>query len=123
VITHVSYVSVPVADQDRALDFYLNKVGFELHSDISNEGFRWLSVRPRGAQTAIVLYKPWSPDDPQQPGRSAGIVFHSDDIQRTYEEMSARGVTFTEVATRQPWGGMQAQFDDIDGNHFVLTDA
>ena len=85
---------------------------------MSSGDFRWLTVDPPGAATQIVLYK----DINATHDDHAGLVFHSADINATYEQLSSRGVKFTEVPTRQPWGGMQAQFLDKDGNSFVLTE-
>ena len=116
-IDRISTVTVRVADQDRALEFYTDQLGFEKRMDTRDGDFRWLTVAPPGAATQIVLYQ-----DPGGTGGFGGLVFHSSDIQRTYEQLSARGVRFTEVPTRQKWGGMQAQFVDQDGNNFVLTE-
>ncbi|MBI2939754.1 MAG: VOC family protein, partial [Chloroflexi bacterium] len=83
-------------------------------------GLRWIEVAPTGAETAIVLAAGYG-DGEERIGKFAGIVFQAGDIQRTYEEMSARGVPFTEPPTRQPGGMMQALFADQDGNGFVLV--
>jgi catechol 2,3-dioxygenase-like lactoylglutathione lyase family enzyme len=121
-IKRMSFTTIRVRDQDRALDFYTNALGFEKVSDDAGAmpGFRWLTVRPRGAETQIVLFKV-APDDPVQPGMAGGTVFDTDDMDATFAELKANGVQFTEEPTRQPWGGVQAQFVDPDGNGFVLT--
>lgn len=118
-ITHMNVATVYVSDQDKALEFYVDRLGFEkLRDDAFGEGLRWAQVGPRGAQTSIVLAK----DDGGQPaGGFTGMTFWSDDVQATYEELSVRGVPFSERPTPQPWGMMQAMFEDQDGNAFVLV--
>ena len=121
-ITNVAVVGVFVSDQDRALDFYVTKFGFEKRADEPmGDGQRWLEVAPPGATTRVVLSpatEEWGAD---RLGQFAGIVLEPDDIDATYEELSARGVEFTEPPTDQPWGGRQALFKDQDGNTFVLV--
>jgi lactoylglutathione lyase len=119
-IKHVSVVAITVSDQDAALDFWVNKVGFEQRADVPvGDGYRWLEVAPPGATTRISLEK----GEGDQARRAAAIpemVFEPDDIRATYEQLSGRGVRFTEPPTPQPWG-TQAIFVDPDGNHFVLV--
>ena len=121
-IKHFATTGISVSDQDKALDFYTNKLGFEVRDDQPmGEGLRWLVVVPRGAETGIVLTKGYGSYDEGRVGAFVGIVFTTDDIQATYEELRGRGVYFTEEPTRQPWGMMQALFEDQDGNGFVLV--
>lgn len=121
-ITNIAVTGVFVSDQEQALDFYVNKLGFETRADEPmGDGQRWLEVAPPGAATRIVLSlatEEWGAD---RVGQFAGIVFEPDDIDATYQELSARGVEFTEPPTDQPWGGKQAQFVDQDGNGFVIV--
>jgi len=121
-ISHISSVTIFVRDQDKALDFYVNKLGFEKTADNPmGEGMRWLTVAPPGAATAIVLAHGYGGYDEARIGQFAGIVFTTDDIQATYEMLNSRGVHFSEPPAAQPWGMMQAIFDDQDGTHFVLV--
>jgi predicted enzyme related to lactoylglutathione lyase len=115
-IEHVGTTGVYVSDQDKALDFYTNALGFETREDATIGDYRWVEVAPPGAETTIVLSK----GEAEQVGKIAGIVFHTRDIQATHERLRGRGVTFTEAPTAQPWG-LQAQFADQDGNTFVLV--
>ncbi|HBY94278.1 MAG: VOC family protein [Ardenticatenaceae bacterium] len=121
-ITRVRSVTVYVSDQDKALDFYVNKLGFEKLSD-SRFGpeYRWIEVAPPGAETVVILAKGYGDWSEERVGQFAGIVFEADDIQATYETLRDRGVHFTEPPERQPWGMMQAIFGDQDGNTFVLV--
>jgi catechol 2,3-dioxygenase-like lactoylglutathione lyase family enzyme len=121
-ITTIAVVGVFVSDQEKALDFYTNKLGFEKRADEPmGDGQRWLEVAPPGAVTRIVLSHATAEWGTDRLGQSAGIVFEPDDIDATFQDLSARGVTFTEPPTDQPWGGRQARFVDQDGNGFVLV--
>lgn len=120
-ITNIGVVTVQVSNQDKALDFYVGKLHFEKRFDETfGEGFRWLTVAPPGAQTQIVLAHGYGTGSTVS-GGFTGMVFETDDIHATYRDLSARGVQFTETPTMQPWGMLQAQFVDDDGNHFVLV--
>lgn len=115
-IEHVGTTGVYVSDQDQALDFYTNALGFEKREDATIGDYRWIEVAPPGAETTVVLSK----GEAEQVGKFAGIVFHTGDLQATYEALRGRGVPFTEAPTAQPWG-LEAQFVDRDGNTFVLV--
>lgn len=120
-ISNLQVVTLFVSDQDAALDFWVAKAGFEKRDDNPmGADMRWLTVAPPGSNTVIVLargFGGWSED---RLGEFTGMVFGTDDVQRTFNEMAGRGVEFTEIPTRQPWGMLQAQFIDQDGNGFVL---
>jgi len=121
-ISRIRLASVAVRDTDAAIDFYVNKLGFEVRFDQTfSPEFRWVEVAPKGAETGFTLVNPaW--DASFRPGVSTGLVFTTPDIQQTYAELSAKGVTFTSPPTPQPWGFSQALFEDADGNGFVLVD-
>ncbi len=118
-ITHVKFVSIPTANQERALAFYTGKLGFTVVTDQPfNEKQRWIELAVGRSQTAIVLFTPDGHED------RIGTFFNGslscDDVDRTYEELKARGVEFTAPPTKQPWGTF-AMFKDPDGNQFVLS--
>ena len=117
-ITRARTVGVYVSNQDRALDFYVDKLGFEKRTDepMGPEA-RWIEVAPAGAETVLVLFTP--PGQEDRIGTFSNIVFECDDIETTYRELRGRGVEFTEEPSEQPWG-MWAQFKDVDGNEFGL---
>jgi predicted enzyme related to lactoylglutathione lyase len=122
VITHINTVSVVVSDQDRALAFYTSKLGFELQMDAPMGQSRWIQLAPRGAQTSLVLMKPTEdmPPDTYERARSqiggfANFIFAVDDIEATYNELSARGVEFSDKPSQRPWGWW-ATLKDADGN-------
>ena len=111
--------TVYVRDQQRAVDFWVNKMGFEKRTDLPmGPDARWIEVSPPGAQTVLVPYTP--PWLESRIGTFSGIVFDCDDIQATYKELRRRGVEFTEEPTQQSWG-LQAQFKDSEGNGYVLV--
>ena len=129
-ITHIGTVSIFVSDQDRARDFYVGKLGFELQRDdpMGPPGSpRWLQVAPPGAGTALVLYKPTE----SMPGAStyeralssigtfAPVVLEVDDMAATHRELSARGVEFADPPSQEPWGWW-ATIKDPDGNTLGL---
>ena len=115
----IQLTTIYVHDQDAALDFYVNKLGMEKRMDnVFGPGIRFLVVAPRGSEAGIVLQAGQQNNRPV--GGFTGIVFGSNDVEGTYQELHARGVTFTEKPTTQQWGAVQAQFTDPDGNGFVL---
>src|SRR2546421_370983 len=116
-IRDVAVVSVPVSDQDRARDFYVNKLGFDLKRDDSSvPGMRWVQVSANGAPTTLTLVT-WFESMPA--GSLRGLVFTTDDLDGDYARLTARGVDFESPPQRQPWG-TEAVFHDPDGNQFVL---
>lgn len=81
---------------------------------------RWIEVAPPGGQAGFVLAKGFGLDA-DRIGTFTGLVLTTADIQATYDDLRSNGVQFTEPPTRQPWGMVQAQFKDQDGNGFVLV--
>jgi len=119
-ITHLKLVGIYVHDQEKALDFYANKLGFEvLANEPYGDGARWIEVAPRGAQTRLALSRPPAGMEGRI-GTFSQIIFTCENVRATYEEMRSRGVTFTQEPDEQPWG-THAQFVDPDGNSFVLA--
>ncbi|MGH2391561.1 MAG: VOC family protein [Chloroflexota bacterium] len=116
-ISRIGVVAVKVKDQDEALRFYTESLGFEKRMDADmGEGMRWLTVAPTGSATAIVLEKD---DGSGKLGTFTGIILEAEDIDAAYKELSGRGVRFTEQPVRHPWGGW-AELVDQDGNTFGL---
>ncbi len=120
-IVKAATVGIYVSDQDRALDFYTNTLGFEKRLDEPmSESARWIEVAPKGAETRLVLFTP--PGQEDRIGTFSNVVLECDDIRATHEELRGRGVEFTEQPSEQPWG-LWAQFKDQDGNEFGLIQA
>jgi catechol 2,3-dioxygenase-like lactoylglutathione lyase family enzyme len=119
-VKDVIVVSVPVSDQDRAKEFYVDKLGFELEGDDeSMPGIRWVRVAPAGGTTSLALVT-WFESMP--PGSLQGLVLSSDDIQAEYENLVAKGVRFDGPPQRRPWG-TETVVHDPDGNSLVLQQA
>jgi predicted enzyme related to lactoylglutathione lyase len=119
--------SIYVDDQEKALRFYTEVLGFTKKTDVSNGPYRWLTVaspqEPEGAELQLALN-----DNPAartyqqalfQQGQPAAI-FHSDDLQREYDRLAGLSVTFTTPLGKAAWGSM-AVLDDTCGNLIQLT--
>jgi catechol 2,3-dioxygenase-like lactoylglutathione lyase family enzyme len=117
VIDQVQIVSVPVSDQERAKNFYVNTLGFEVREDTPfGEGMRWIEVAPEDSTASLALVT-WFESMP--PGSLQGLVVATDDIQATYDELVEKDVPFDFPPSELP-GGTQAVFRDLDGNGLVL---
>lgn len=116
----VRFVSIPVSDQERALAFYTEKLGFQIVTDQPfGPGQRWIELQPPGSETLVVLFTP--PGMENRIGGFQNVAFTCDDVEGAYRELSARGVEFVQPARRAEWGGVEAIFKDPDGNTFVLA--
>ena len=116
VITHVKFINIPTSDQDRALAFYTDKLGFRVLTDQPHgDGQRWIELRIGSSDTRVVLFRTTA----QPPGSFYG-TWACDNVERTYEELKARGVEFLSPPKKAPWGTF-AMFKDIDGNQFILS--
>ena len=92
-IKQVKFVSIPVADQNRALDFYTEKLGFTIITDQPfDEKQRWIELRVPKAETRVVLFTP--PGDESRVGSFMNMSYVCDDIDKTYEELKSRGLEF-----------------------------
>ena len=132
-IQQLSHTTVHVLNQDEALEFYRDKLGFEVRADFSMEGgFRWLTVGAPG-QPEMQLFLAEPTEGPMFDAETAeqlrkmvaagvfGIgVFDTADCQKTYEELSAKGVEFT-VPPTERFYGIEALGKDNSGNWFSLT--
>jgi predicted enzyme related to lactoylglutathione lyase len=115
-IDHIQIVSIPVTDQDRARDFYLDVLEWELITDMDNGDKRWVEVAPRRGQTSFVLVT-WFPE--MRPGSMQGIVLSTDDIEKAYDQLSGRGVEFHAPIEDGPFSRITS-FNDPDGNGLIL---
>ncbi|MGH3423800.1 MAG: VOC family protein [Nocardioidaceae bacterium] len=119
-ISSVQLFSLPVRDQDRARDFYVDVLGFELLGDNPmGPDMRWVQVAPPGAQTSITLVT-WF--DTMAPGSVKGTVLETDDLEGDVELLRSRGVKVAGDIEEQPWGRF-VTFDDPDGNGIVLQES
>ena len=123
-----------VQDQEEALAFWTEKVGFQVSADVTLPemgDFRWLTVSPPGQEDVSITLMaipgpPVFEEETRQKivdllarGASGGLFFSTDDAQKAYEELKGRGVEFTQEPTEQPYG-IDAGFRDPSGNHFRM---
>lgn len=123
-ISRIHSTTIVVGDQDKALDFYVNTLGWEKAMDSPmGETMRWLTVAPKGAQTQLVLSTAsWYPPGKAPKSGNTGISLVSPDIDATYESLTKRGVKFKDPVSVMPWGQKATWFFDADGNEFFLVE-
>ena len=132
-ITNIAIASVFVQDIDASRDFYVDVLGFQLKDDITlGEGYRWCTVNhPSQPELAVHLTVPGPPFSPelveamnraQADGGLNGLGMNVDDCQRTYEELSAKGVEFLQKPEERPYG-VEALCRDNSGNWIVLVES
>lgn len=118
-ITHLKFASIPTRDQDAAVAFWVDKVGFRVVTDQPmGPGRRWVELSVGTAETRIVLFTPDGHED--RVGSFFNGSFGCDDVEHTWRRMSDKGVVFEGPPEKQPWGTF-AKFRDPDGNTFVLS--
>ena len=118
-IKQIKFVSIPVADQKRALDFYTEKLGFTIITDQPfDEKQRWIELRVPKAETRVVLFT--AEGEEKRIGSMMNMSYACDDLDQTYQELVRRGVEFEGPPTEQEWGSY-VMFKDSEGNRFVLS--
>ncbi len=109
-------IPVPVMDVDRAIDFYVNKIGFNLdHDHRVNESLRFVQLTPEGSACSIVIGEGITE---MKPGSQQGLQMVVEDTQAAHKLLKANGVDATDVET-MPWG-IFTRFSDPDGNTWAL---
>jgi catechol 2,3-dioxygenase-like lactoylglutathione lyase family enzyme len=130
VISYIHSTTIIVSDQERALDFYVNTLGWEKRIDaMMGDGYRFVTVAPVGGQAELALGPAHmftlEPGAGITRGRgmegASGISFAVDDVDATYRTLVERGVQFTGPPERMPWGDKATWMMDPDGNRFFLT--
>ncbi|MGA9530652.1 MAG: VOC family protein [Candidatus Babeliales bacterium] len=117
-ITRIRTQAIYVTDQAKAERFWVDCLGFDVREkDDMGNGYYWLEVMPKGAETALSLFpralmKDWEVKKPS-------IVFECEDVDDAYREMTNKGVKFIQKPTTECWG-TYAIFQDEDGNQFIL---
>lgn len=113
---YISVVTVLVKDVDRAIDFYTQKLGWEKTMDVPmGEDSRWVTVAPAGERTSFTLSTGFPGRSADDAGGFSGTIIEVDDVFKTHEQLSKRGVEFEDAPAMQPWGGW-ATFKDSEGN-------
>ena len=119
---NIGTVVVPVSDQDRAIEFYVETLGLEKRTDTPfGNGYRWVEVAPAGASTTIAIVPP--PPGKPSGDRETGISLQSRDIDADHAELKARGVDVDPEVSRMGdpvpplfW------FRDPDGNTLMVVE-
>jgi lactoylglutathione lyase len=118
-ITGVRTISIDVSDQDRALAFFTDTLGFEKRLDAPiSPTMRWIEVAPRGASTSIALN---ASNGAQDVGTDTGIRFSVPDASAAHVSMSDSGIAVDELL-RWPDVPPMFAFDDPDGNRFYIVE-
>ncbi len=134
-INKMNHISVFVLNQESAHDFYVNKLGFTVHTDAEfAPGMRWLTVCPPGqlgfelallpVKEGMMMFKGDAVDKMReliQAGTFGFGVFECDDLDKTYGELLDKGVRFNKPPTKEPYA-YQAIFTDDSGNWFALSE-
>ena len=120
--TYIHSTTIIVSNQDAALDFYVNKLGWEKRIDNPvEENYRFLTVAPPGAQTELVLGPAHIHGVEPGKGIQSGISLIVDNIDETYRTLTERGVQFTQPPDTMPWGDRATWLVDPDGNTFFVN--
>src|SRR5688572_15148724 len=131
-ITNVSLVTLYVTDQDAAKRFYVDVLGFVEGTDVSmGNGFRWVTVfHPDHRELEVTLMVPGPPLDDDMAtavrralanGTMGGFGLTTDDCQKDYDELTAKGVEFPQPPSERPYG-VEAVTRDNSGNWIVLVE-
>lgn len=118
-IKRIKFLGIPVKDQDRALQFYTEKLGFRVFTDQQmSDSQRWIELSIPGAETGVVLYTPKGHED--RVGSFVNTSWEVDNVDKTYEELRDKGVEFAGPPQKQPWGTF-VMMKDSEGNQIVLS--
>ena len=121
----IAHVALLVRDYDEAIEFYTQRLGFELCEDTLVEpGKRWVVVAPPGTPgTSILLARAANEDQHSRVGNQTGgrvfLFLHTDDFWRDYRALESRGVRFIRPPREEPYG-VVAVFEDLYGNRWDL---
>lgn len=117
-IKRIKFLGIPVRDQDRALAFYTEKLGFRIFTDQPfSETQRWIELSITGAETSVVLFTPDGQQD--RIGTFINTSWEVDNVEKAYAELSAKGVEFAGPPQTQPWGSFVIM-KDSEGNSICL---
>jgi catechol 2,3-dioxygenase-like lactoylglutathione lyase family enzyme len=129
----VQVAGIYVRDQDEALEFYVGKLGFEVHTDARNGDYRWLTVQhPDQPVFQLGLFRPQAPVvdeataqallEAVAKGAMPPLVLVVDDCRAAYEDLRGRGVEFTQEPVER-YGNVDASFRDPSGNGWKMLQA
>jgi catechol 2,3-dioxygenase-like lactoylglutathione lyase family enzyme len=131
-ILNVSLVTIYCLDQSATRDFYVEHLGFEPRVDVTmGEGYRWVTIaQPSQPELEVTLMLPGPPLSPEaaefvrgqlESGQMGGLGLTVDDCRKTYQDLSAKGVTFVQEPSDRPYG-VEAVMRDNTGNWLVLVE-
>jgi len=127
-MAHLHLVALVVRDYDRAIDFFVHVLGFDLVEDvpsITNDGRpkRWVVVRPKGGETGMLLARADGAHQEAAVGRQfagrVGLFLRVDDFDATFRRLAEAGVTFVNAPRTEPYGRIVV-FEDLEGNRWDL---
>ena len=129
----VGVAGIYVRDQDEAVEFYVGKLGFQVHTDARNGDYRWLTIQhPDQEGFQLGLFRPQAPlvdeatslalDGAVAKGAMPPLVLVVDDCRAAYEQYRSKGVEFTQEPTSR-FGSVDASFRDPSGNGWKLIEA
>lgn len=124
-IQKVTHLTVYVDDQDEALKFYRDKLGFKVHTDAEFEGMRWLTMSTdKQPDFEIALMKPTKPESKVLIGKQSPeaplICVETDNSKGTVDELKLKGVTIVQEPKQEPWG-VSAMAVDLYGNGIYIV--
>jgi catechol 2,3-dioxygenase-like lactoylglutathione lyase family enzyme len=123
---------IPVHDPEAALGFYRDGLGLEVRLDVSNEGFRWVTVGAPGQDVGIVLFQPHGGRSQAEgdallalvtQGSLQAAIFRAEDLDTTFEKVRASGAEVLQEPASQPWGARDCAFRDPSGNLVRIAQA
>jgi catechol 2,3-dioxygenase-like lactoylglutathione lyase family enzyme len=117
-IDKVATLTIAVKDQDEALRWFTEKLGFEKRLDISAPGMRWLTVAPIKQKEVEFVLASWFTD---LVGKNPPCVLETHDCQGAYRTLKGRGVRFSQTPSEKPYG-VEAVFEDLYGNTYALVE-
>ena len=128
----VSAMFIPVEDPDAALGFYRDALGLEVRMDVSNAGFRWVTVGAPNQDVDVVLFQPHGGRSQAEgdallslvlQGSIQAGIFRSDDLDATFEQVRASGAEILEEPADRPWGPRDCAVRDPSGNLVRIAQA
>lgn len=128
----LSHCFIQVHDQDEALAFYRDVLGLEVRIDAPLEQFRWLSVGPKGQPEVEIVLEAVGMGRPADAealgallakGSLSGVIFATDDVDATFEQVQAAGAEVLQEPIDQPYGVRDCAFRDPSGNMLRFSQA
>ncbi len=120
----IQTIPLVVRDKAKALEFYTEKIGFDKKTDATNNGYRYVTVGPKGQDLELLLWEVGSFDAGGQsknwkPASAPPVLMKVEDCRAMFAELKSKGVVFTQEPEENPWS-TSATFSDPDGNLFSI---